>query len=281
MVPEVVTPLKLFATSKTMWTLPPLWTHRTRPQGFGNLAKNARFPQPPHRSLFSLTKRKNEEQNHSDQLSTESDHPQYELERSSTISAPPWITSSGSLLVIPHRPRTQFPIFETELGFNDRGTKQFLKNIDVAAIELIKSEQPFFIRKDGTPEGITQSPLWHLKELSDIDKHRTLHIMTTALPAHNLQFPTVAQSFTTVDVQEYSGGPIQQDTVLWTGILHVAKSWPFANGEVKAGLEVEVTFESGTPAPGMWGVHGTLAQLGNRAEHILRRIANEICKTEL
>ena len=78
MVPEVVTPLKLFATSKTMWTLPPLWTHRTRPQGFGNLAKNARFPQPPHRSLFSLTKRKNEEQNHSDQLSTESDHPQDE-----------------------------------------------------------------------------------------------------------------------------------------------------------------------------------------------------------
>ncbi len=77
MVPEVVTPLKLFATSKTMWTLPPLWTHRTRPQGFGNLAKNARFPQPPHRSLFSLTKRKNEEQNHSDQLSTESDHPHY------------------------------------------------------------------------------------------------------------------------------------------------------------------------------------------------------------
>ncbi len=73
-VPEVITPLKLFATSKTMWTLPPLWTHRTRPQGFGNLAKNARFPQRPHRSSFSL-KKKNEEQNHSDQLSTESDHP--------------------------------------------------------------------------------------------------------------------------------------------------------------------------------------------------------------
>ena len=64
------------ATLKTMWTLPPLWTHRTRPQGFGNLAKNARFPQRPHRSSFSLTKRKNEEQNHADQLSTESDHPQ-------------------------------------------------------------------------------------------------------------------------------------------------------------------------------------------------------------
>ena len=32
------------------WTLPSLRTHRTRPQGFGNLAQNARFPQRPHPS---------------------------------------------------------------------------------------------------------------------------------------------------------------------------------------------------------------------------------------
>jgi hypothetical protein len=73
-VSEAIRALTTSATLKTMWTLPPLWTHRTRPQGFGNLAKNARFPQRPHRSVFSLTKRKNEEQNHADQLSTESDH---------------------------------------------------------------------------------------------------------------------------------------------------------------------------------------------------------------
>src|SRR6516165_6342710 len=66
--------LTFFANAKTMWTLPLLWTQRTRPQEFGNLAKNARFPQRPHRSSFSL-KAKKEEQNHSDQLSTKSDHP--------------------------------------------------------------------------------------------------------------------------------------------------------------------------------------------------------------
>jgi len=31
-----------------------LWTHRTRPQGFGNLAKNTRFPQRPHRLPLPL-----------------------------------------------------------------------------------------------------------------------------------------------------------------------------------------------------------------------------------
>jgi hypothetical protein len=73
---EVITPLNISAMSKTMWTLPPPWTHRTRPQGFGNLATNARFPQRPHRSSFSLKNKKNEEQNHSDQPSTKTDHPQ-------------------------------------------------------------------------------------------------------------------------------------------------------------------------------------------------------------
>jgi TPR repeat protein len=72
---EVITPLNISAMSKTMWTLPPPWTHRTRPQGFGNLATNARFPQRPHRSSFSLKNKKNEEQNHSDQPSTKTDHP--------------------------------------------------------------------------------------------------------------------------------------------------------------------------------------------------------------
>jgi hypothetical protein len=56
-----------------MWTLSPLWTQRTRPQGCGNLAKNARFPQRPHRSIFFCEEAKNEDHTHSDQLSTESD----------------------------------------------------------------------------------------------------------------------------------------------------------------------------------------------------------------
>ena len=89
MVPEVITPLNISARSKTMWTLPPLWTHSTRPQGFGNLAKNARFPQRPHRPSVSLTKTKNEEHNHSDQLSTESDHPKPLFHSLDALPPPP------------------------------------------------------------------------------------------------------------------------------------------------------------------------------------------------
>ena len=42
--------------TKRLWTLPPLWTHRTRPQRFGNLAQHARFPQRPQPLSFSSEK---------------------------------------------------------------------------------------------------------------------------------------------------------------------------------------------------------------------------------
>jgi hypothetical protein len=88
--PEVITPLKLSATSKTMWTLPPLWTHRTRPQGFGNLAKNTRFPQRPHRSSFFSDEEEERRRNHSDQLSTEPDQVQGGLKGYGLQGGQPW-----------------------------------------------------------------------------------------------------------------------------------------------------------------------------------------------
>jgi hypothetical protein len=177
--------------------------------------------------------------------------------------------------------KTQFPIFDTPAGFSARGLEQFLAGVEDKAITLIKAEQPFFVRPDGTCEGTTDSPLWHLKELSDIDKHRTLHLVGTTLDSHQFTPPKVVQPFTPRDVQEHSGGPIQQDTVLWTAILHGAKGWPFAEGDTDVRLGVEIAFEDGTPAPGVWSVIGTLVQLGNRAERILRRVATDILKTEL
>src|SRR5262249_14732164 len=51
---------------------------KNAPTGFGNLAQNARFPQRPHRSLFSWkNEEKNEEKISSNQLSTKSDQIQW------------------------------------------------------------------------------------------------------------------------------------------------------------------------------------------------------------
>jgi hypothetical protein len=177
--------------------------------------------------------------------------------------------------------KTQFPVFHSQDGFDARGRKNFLKQVDSSAVKLIESEQPFFTRKDGTAEGADASPLWHLKELSDIDKHRTIHLTVGTLAAYSCNFPKVAKAFTLIDVEQHPGGPVQEGTILWSGVLHGATEWPFEKGDIKAEFGVEVAFEDGTPAPGMWGVKGTLNQIGNRTDHILRRIAEEILHTEL
>jgi hypothetical protein len=171
--------------------------------------------------------------------------------------------------------KTQFPIFETAAGFADRGRKQFLKGVDERAVRIIESEQPFFVRGDGTCEGVDRSPLWHLKQISDVDKHRTLHLTGGLLAAYHCHFPTVKLPFTLADVHEYPGGPIQEDTELWSGLLVGAAEWPFEGGGVQTQLQVEVTFEPGVPAAGNWAVYGTLADIGNRTDQILRRIAND------
>jgi hypothetical protein len=101
---------------------------------------------------------------------------------------------------------TQFPIFEASAGLKGRGTRDFLRGVPTLAVTRIESEQPYFARPDGTIEGTTYSPLWHLKELNDIDKHRTLHLTVSALRSHKFDFPEIVQPFTLVDVQKHAGG---------------------------------------------------------------------------
>ena len=54
--PTQPTRSRTVAPAKRPWTVARPWTHRTRPQPLGNLAKNARFPHRPPQSSFSLNK---------------------------------------------------------------------------------------------------------------------------------------------------------------------------------------------------------------------------------
>ncbi len=176
--------------------------------------------------------------------------------------------------------KNQFPIFEYEVGFSDRGIKQFLRGVSPAAIALIKSEQPFPGDKGGTGEG-AKSPLWHLKELSDVDKHRTLHVTGTLLESFNFTFPPLTRD-ATIQRQERRGpGPIQEDTVLASAYLPGVIEWPFAERQVQCTLGTDVAFDQGTPTVGGWLVFDTLVDITNRTERILARIGKDIFKTEL
>lgn len=65
--------------------------------------------------------------------------------------------------------KIQFPIFDTESGFNSRGDKM-LEGLDPKMRAFFRSLQPF-----ATGEGV-KSPLWHLSKLSNRDKHRDISV---------------------------------------------------------------------------------------------------------
>src|SRR5262249_8364684 len=83
------------------------------------------------------------------------DHSVYVLVIKATSASPP----DGS--------RTQFPIFLLASKF-DLHSLSMLKGVSNKSAALIKSLQPFSTGEGGG------SPLWHLNQLSNFDKHRTI-----------------------------------------------------------------------------------------------------------
>jgi len=171
--------------------------------------------------------------------------------------------------------KTQFPIFQHEAGFRDRGLK-LLQGVSKDATDMIEAEQPF-----RTGEGI-KSPR-HLHELSNIDKHRTLHVTGAMVHQFAAEFPPLKQRVTINDVTLSERGEIQQDTVLWRGCLDGASEWPFTQRDVKSTLGVDVAFEKGVPIDDgtAWLAIGTLRQVAGRTERVLGRLATEVFKIKL
>jgi len=75
-VPRLNRSLQIFARSKTMWTLTPCGRkERARLE----ISHRTRDPHSAHIDPLSFLEEKNEDHNHSSQLSTESDHPNTEF----------------------------------------------------------------------------------------------------------------------------------------------------------------------------------------------------------
>jgi hypothetical protein len=177
------------------------------------------------------------------------------------------------------RDKHQFPIFDKQAGFNS-AIPQFLKGLDNKSVDLLRSEQPFPISEGGTGESI-KSPLWNLKELSNCDKHRTIHLVGILLEAYNFTFPPLIHDVTIQKDIVQNSGPIQQDAILARARFPGVSEWPFEERNVKGHLRTNIAFDQWTPAVGGWLVAETLVETANRTDRILRRIAKEIFRFDL
>lgn len=178
------------------------------------------------------------------------------------------ILTTGRPPVLPTK--NQFPIFKSKEGFRDRGVPDQLRCVGQSAVDVIESEQPFSTGENKL------SPLWHLQEISNSDKHRTLHLTGTLLDEFSFQFPPLAEPVVRTRLEVGAAGPIQDGSVLWREHISGVLDWPFSKGDVNGHLTTGIAFEQATPAVGGWLVLATLVNISTRVERITSRLATEI-----
>jgi hypothetical protein len=103
--------------------------------------------------------------------------------------------------------KTGFPVFVDQDGFNGRGKDPFLKGVGIEPMAFIETTQPFATgeRKD--------SPLWHLHELSNWDKHRSIYV--TGASSADPSIETVGQITPNTMISFRAPGPFENGTVMF------------------------------------------------------------------
>lgn len=181
----------------------------------------------------------------------------------------------------PTTTKTGFPIYKSEAGYDKAsGAPLLLHGVGSNARALIKSMQPF-----STGENI-KSPLWQLREVSNFDKHRTLHVTSTSLEQVKLTFPWVKAGITYIPLYQMPPGPFKNGALLYR-LGFTGTGWPFVAPEGSPELQVQgnfrgdIAFDQGSPEIGGAVVIPALLGIGSRVYDTIKRIATDIFKLTL
>lgn len=171
--------------------------------------------------------------------------------------------------------KTQFPIFLTAARFQSNRSSM-LKGVSKKAASLIESFQPF-----ATGEN-TSSPLWHLNQLSNIDKHRVIHLAGGSVHTYNFSFPPLANPARVERQELRECGAFEHNAVLMKGRIY-SDLPPFDSDQVKMNAEMsfEVVFDQRTPLVAGWSVIRTLIVAADRTRDCVAKIATDILSMEL
>jgi hypothetical protein len=150
-----------------------------------------------------------------------------------------------------------------------------LAGVSKQAAGLIESAQPF-----SAGDGATH-PLWHLNQLSNIDKHRTLHLAGGTIEAFNFSFPPVVNQ-ERIDRRVSERGAFEHNTIIAEGRMFSQQPM-FGTGQVKVNAEIafDVVFDQRTPLVAEWSVIRTLRDAADRTFDCLDLISREMFGTRL
>lgn len=133
---------------------------------------------------------------------------------------------------------------------------------------VVKGEQPY-VRYKNAPES---DPLWLLYELSDYDRHRSLHttIVTTSESTFAVVPPDLRSAYRMVGGPTF--GPVDGDTeVVRFEIVHKG---PQTTVQVESQARFNITFAQGTPAAAGYPVVSTIGAIAIRVYEIFEALSS-------
>jgi hypothetical protein len=167
---------------------------------------------------------------------------------------------------------TQFPIFETEAGYNKRSAHR-IAGVSEEVAALIRKEQPFVAGEDARSD-----PLWQLHELSNFDKHRTIHLTGVSLQGAALRFSGIHPG-ARYNWETRAPGPFKDDTAIME-ITFLGSDWPFIvpvdEVEVQGPMRFDVAFYKGVKVVSQQSVIPALGRISSRVYETIKRISIEI-----
>jgi len=168
--------------------------------------------------------------------------------------------------------RTQFPIFLDQSKFQKNGIGM-LVGVSKQAAGLIETLQPFSTAEHAN------SPLWHVNQLSNIDKHRTLHLTGGTLQSFNFSFPPIVNPGR-INRRIREAGAFQNNTIVAEGRM-LSDLPMFGRDKVKVNAEIsfDIVFDHGSTLIGDWSVFGTLLDAADRSRDCIAKISSDVLST--
>jgi hypothetical protein len=146
---------------------------------------------------------------------------------------------------------TQFPIFFTKAGFDDRGLKQIWRIKDQEVIALIRDSQPYNIENEGARR---RHALWGVRTLDNVDKHKLLLATVTVHQESTFLFEPQLVAEPTITISEE---PLKDNAIVATIVCDP----PSLDASVKAQFTFTVVFRDNFGSDAPLRVHQSLALL--------------------
>jgi hypothetical protein len=169
--------------------------------------------------------------------------------------------------------RTEFPIFKDEAKYlktTSDGGHFKIRGIPPAAIKAIDAIQPFETQK-GNRQALDEVPLWCLQELSNIDKHRTLNLVSIRTDTVHVKVR-----------EETAAAPIPLDQI-WTcppgrvADRTILASWPTGMCKGQMHMDLKFAWQIAVDCPELPNISKlplaeVIKSIGRAAEHVLLKI---------